>query len=109
MATVIRFARHGTKKKPFYKIVVQDHRSPRDGKFIEKVGSYDPSNNDAISLHRERFEYWVSTGAQLSDAVRKRTKGTLKQWGLGGETPAAEATAAPVAKKKTAKAPAKEA
>jgi small subunit ribosomal protein S16 len=107
MATVIRFARHGTKKKPFYKIVVQDHRSPRDGKFIEKVGSYDPSKDGAVSLQRERFEYWVSTGAQLSDAVRKRTKDTLKQWGLG--TPAAEATAAPVAKKKTAKAPAKEA
>ena len=108
MATVIRFARHGTKKRPFYKIVVQDHRSPRDGKFIEKIGSYDPINKDAIKLYRDRFEYWVSVGAQISDAVRKRTKVTLKEWGLGGAV-AAEATAAPVDKKKTAKSPAKEA
>lgn len=95
MATVIRFARHGTKKKPFYKIVVQDHRSPRDGRFIEKIGSYDPGHNDAFTVARDRLEYWLGTGAQMSDAVFKRAKTQLKEWGLAGgpaQTPPKSAT-----------------
>ena len=96
MATVIRFARHGTKKKPFYKIVVQDQRSPRDGKFIEKLGSFDPGNNDALTVSRERIAYWLGTGAQMSDAVAKRTRTQLREWGLvGGASKVAAAKAAP--------------
>lgn len=98
MATVIRFARHGTKKKPFYKIVVQDQRSPRDGKFIEKLGSFDPGNNDALSVSRERLAYWLGTGAQMSDAVYKRTRTQLREWGLVGAQTAPTAKAAPADK-----------
>lgn len=80
MATVIRFARHGTKKKPYFRMVVQDHRSPRDGRFVEHIGAYDPIKGDAsLTVKRDRLEYWLSTGAQLSDSVRTRLKPVLKQ------------------------------
>ena len=75
MATVIRFARHGTKKKPYFRMVVQDHHSPRDGKFIEHIGAFDPIKGDAsLVVKRDRLEYWLSTGAQLSDSVRNRLR-----------------------------------
>jgi small subunit ribosomal protein S16 len=80
MATVIRFARHGTKKKPYYRIVVQDSRSPRDGKFVEHIGAYDPVKGDTtFTVQRDRLEYWLSTGAQLSHAVKSRLKATKNQ------------------------------
>ena len=81
MATVIRFARHGTKKKPYFRMVVQDHRAPRDGRFLEHIGAYDPIKGSAsITVKRERLEYWLSTGAQLSDSVKNRLKSKMKEW-----------------------------
>ena len=75
MAVHIRLTRHGTKKKPFYRIIVADHRSRRDGRFIEKLGTYNPLDaSGAIQLDRARLEYWTSNGAQLSHTVDRLIK-----------------------------------
>jgi small subunit ribosomal protein S16 len=65
----IRLARAGTKKKPFYRVVVADHRKPRDGRFIEHVGTYDPKKPHGINLKLDRIEHWVARGARPSDTV----------------------------------------
>ena len=71
MATKIRLQRRGRKDYPFYQIIIADSRAPRDGKFIEKVGSYNPNTNPAtITLNFERALHWLQTGAQPSDTVR---------------------------------------
>ena len=71
MATKIRLQRHGRKGYAYYPIVVADSRAPRDGKFIERIGSYNPNTNPAtISLDFDRALYWVETGAQPTDTVR---------------------------------------
>lgn len=71
MATKIRLQRHGHKNYAFYPIVIADSRAPRDGKFIERIGSYNPNTNPAtISLDFERALYWVNNGAQPTDTVR---------------------------------------
>ncbi|MBQ8655783.1 MAG: 30S ribosomal protein S16 [Prevotella sp.] len=71
MATKIRLQRGGRKGYAFYRIVVADSRAPRDGKFIEKVGTYNPNTNPAtVDLNFERALYWVETGAQPTDTVR---------------------------------------
>lgn len=71
MATKIRLQRHGRKAYAFYKIVVADSRAPRDGKFIEKIGTYNPNTNPAtVDLNFERALYWLNTGAQPSDTAR---------------------------------------
>jgi small subunit ribosomal protein S16 len=81
MATVIRFSRHGSKKRPYYRIVVQDSRSPRDGRFIEHIGAYNPVvGASSLSVERERLEYWLSTGAQLSTSVKNAVRGKLAEW-----------------------------
>jgi small subunit ribosomal protein S16 len=75
MAVSIRLRREGAKNRPFYRIVVADKRSPRDGKFIELIGNYDPKKagtNFAIDM--DRADYWVSKGAQPSDTVRSIIK-----------------------------------
>jgi small subunit ribosomal protein S16 len=60
----------GTKKRPFYRIVVADSRSPRDGRFIEEVGTYDPRQNpSAVTLKEERIRYWLNNGAQPTGTV----------------------------------------
>ena len=62
-------------------MVVQDQRAPRDGRFVEHIGAYDPIKGDAsLVVKRDRLEYWISTGAQLSDSVRTRLKLVMKQW-----------------------------
>jgi small subunit ribosomal protein S16 len=67
----IRLRREGTKNSPYYRIVVANQRSPRDGKFIEQVGVYDPRKAGTNSqLAIERLDYWISKGAQPSDTVR---------------------------------------
>lgn len=72
MATKIRLQRHGRKHHAFYPIVVADSRAPRDGKFIERIGSYNPNTNPAtISLNFERALYWVNVGAQPTDTARR--------------------------------------
>jgi small subunit ribosomal protein S16 len=71
MATRIRLQRHGRKGRPIFHIVVADHRSKRDGSFIEKLGIYNPNTNPAsIDLNFERALHWVQTGAQPSDTAR---------------------------------------
>lgn len=71
MATKIRLQRHGRKNYAFYPIVIADSRAPRDGKFIERIGSYNPNTNPAtITLNFERALYWVNCGAQPTDTVR---------------------------------------
>lgn len=75
MATKIRFTRHGAKKKPFYWLVVADARAPRDGQFIEKLGTYNPllakDNDNRVSFNKERINYWLSTGAQPTEKAEK--------------------------------------
>lgn len=67
----IRLTRMGAKKKPFYRVIVTEKRSKRDGKFVEIVGHYDPCANPAqIKLNHERVNHWIRCGAQPSDTVR---------------------------------------
>ena len=92
MAVSIRLRREGAKNRPYYKVVVADSRSPRDGKFIEIIGRYDPKKSGHnSSLNVERAEYWMSKGAQPSDTVRSLIKKNKKQ----AETAPAQATALP--------------
>lgn len=70
MAVHIRLARHGTKKAPHYRIVVTDSRNARDGRFIENLGTFDPTSA-ALVVDRERFEYWRGRGAQPSHTVQR--------------------------------------
>src|SRR5436305_2671787 len=75
MAVSIRLRREGSKNRPYYRVVVADSRSPRDGKFVEILGTYDPKLtglNSSFSL--ERAEYWISKGARPSDTVRSLIK-----------------------------------
>ena len=75
MPVKIRLARHGAKKKPFYRIVVADIESPRDGKFLENVGTYNPLKDPAeVSLKGERIKYWIDQGATPTDTVRSLLK-----------------------------------
>ena len=67
----IRLRRVGAKKAPFYRIVVADSRSPRDGRFIEEIGTYDPmADSGKIKVDMERAKYWIANGAQPTDSVR---------------------------------------
>ena len=85
---VIRLARGGSKKSPFYQIVATDSRNSRDGRFIEKLGFYNPvarGKATSIEVDIERYDYWISQGAQISDRVSKVLKAFKK-----GETQATE-------------------
>ena len=88
MATKIRLQRHGRKGYAYYHIVVADSRAPRDGKFIERIGSYNPNTNPAtVDLNFDRALYWVQTGAQPTDTTRNllSDKGVyMKKHLLGG-------------------------
>lgn len=84
---VIRLARAGAKKRPFYYVVVADQRCPRDGRYIERIGFYNPiasGKEEPLRLSRERVAYWVSNGAQLSTRVET----LVKQWDESGATAA---------------------
>jgi small subunit ribosomal protein S16 len=99
MAVHIRLARAGTKKTPFYRIVVADQRSPRGGRFIERLGTYDPRRTE-IRLNSARAQLWISKGAQPSHTVslllkRKDIVDTVA--GPGADLGAAAAPAAPTA------------
>ncbi|MBR5489624.1 MAG: 30S ribosomal protein S16 [Firmicutes bacterium] len=72
MAVKIRLRRMGQKKAPFYRIVVADSRSPRDGKFIDEIGTYDPTRNpSAINVDEEAAKKWLANGAQPTETVSK--------------------------------------
>jgi small subunit ribosomal protein S16 len=80
MAVSIRLRREGTTNRPYYKVVVADSRSPRDGKFIEIIGTYDPKKTGHNStLKLDRIEHWISKGAQPSDTVRSLIKKNRKE------------------------------
>jgi len=99
MAVTIRLRREGARNRPYYKVVVADSRSPREGKFIEIIGTYDPKKPDHNStLKLDRAEYWIARGAQLSDTVRSLIK-------KNKDPEAAAKKAAAVAAKKAAAAP----
>ena len=75
MATKIRLARGGSKKRPFYRIVIADERSPRDGNFIEKIGNFNPmvpkDHKERVVISKERAEHWLKVGAQPTDRVQR--------------------------------------
>lgn len=85
MAIKIRLSRGGSKKRPYYHVVVADVRAPRDGRFIERIGSYNPmlpkDSEDRIKLDKERVEHWLSVGAQPTDRVHRflDAEGLLKR------------------------------
>lgn len=77
MAVRIRLARFGRKKQPYYRLVVADSRAPRDGAFIEQIGSYDPMKDPAaLQVEEDRALYWLGTGALPSDTARAILKKT---------------------------------
>ena len=79
MATVIRLKRMGSNKKPFFRIVVTEKTSPRDGRFIEELGYYDPKKKEEnVSVDSERVSYWVNHGAKPSETVRSLLKRAAK-------------------------------
>ena len=79
MSVSIRLRREGAKNRPYYKVVVADSRSPRDGKFIEELGTYQPrKKGDNYTLNLERAKYWLSKGAQPSDTVASFIKKAVK-------------------------------
>jgi small subunit ribosomal protein S16 len=75
MATKIRLARGGSKKRPFYRIVIADERAPRDGNFIEKIGNFNPmvpkDHKERVIISKERAEHWLKVGAQPTDRVQR--------------------------------------
>ncbi|MDD2603197.1 MAG: 30S ribosomal protein S16 [Desulfobacterales bacterium] len=75
MPVKIRLARHGAKKRPFYRIVVANSESPRDGRFLETVGTYNPLSDPAqVMLKAERIQHWIQQGAVPTDTVRNLLK-----------------------------------
>ena len=89
MAVKIRMKRVGTKNTPVYRIVVADGRSPRDGKFIEEIGTYQPLKKDGnYTLDLERANYWVSKGAKPSDTVSSFIKKAGKAAAAAASAPA---------------------
>ncbi|MFO8091186.1 MAG: 30S ribosomal protein S16 [Desulfatiglandaceae bacterium] len=86
MAVKIRLARMGSKKKPFYRIVAADSESPRDGKFLEILGYYDPMKEPAaVKMHEEKVNYWLEKGARFTESAGV----ILKKHGLLNAKPAA--------------------
>ena len=75
MAVKMRLTRLGAKKKPFYRVVIADARAPRDGRFIEEIGTYDPMKNPSeIKIDAEKAKKWLGNGAQPTDTVKKLLK-----------------------------------
>ncbi len=81
MAVHIRLARHGSKKRPFYRVVVTDQRNSRDGRFIEKVGTFDPNQEGGLTLDAARIDHWKGLGAQTSPTVERLLKNAIKAQG----------------------------
>src|ERR1700736_4677324 len=105
MAVAIRLRREGALNRPYFKVVVTDTRSPRDGKFIEIVGTYDPKKAGQNStLKLDRIEHWISKGAQPSDTVRSLIKKT-KNPEAAAKKAAAKAAKKPAPAPKAAPAP----
>jgi small subunit ribosomal protein S16 len=98
MAVRVRLTRVGSKKNPIWRVVVADQRSPRDGRFIETIGHYNPQTNPStIVIDEERFQHWVSRGAQPSNQVKQLVKAHAKgvAGGTGSASPTGTGTAPP--------------
>ncbi|MCI2395103.1 30S ribosomal protein S16 [Aliiroseovarius sediminis] len=124
MAMKLRLARGGSKKRPFYRVVATDSRMPRDGRFLEKLGTYNPQlpkdSEDRVKLDMERVQYWLDQGAQPSDRVsrfleaagvlEKKERANLKkgQPGKKAQERAEEKAEKAAAAKEAAEAPAEE-
>ena len=81
MALTLRLQRHGSTHRPFYHLVAADSRSPRDGRFIEKLGYYDPNQEPSvIEMKEDRVQYWYGNGAVLTDSVKKLVKAKNVRW-----------------------------
>jgi small subunit ribosomal protein S16 len=103
MAVSIRLRREGSLNRPYYKVVVADSRSPRDGKFIEIIGTYDPKKTGHNStLKLDRIDYWISKGAKPSDTVRSLIKKNRKQATAAPPQTEPRAEEAPVAEEPAA-------
>ena len=97
---VIRLARGGAKKRPFYNVVVTDSRSRRDGRFIERVGFYNPvaaAHEEGLRIAHDRVAYWLANGAKLSDTVQTLVARAPKAAPVAQPAPAAAPEAAPAA------------
>ena len=91
MAVHIRLARAGAKKHPFYRIVVTDHRAPRGGRFLERIGTFDPAKKElgsGLLVDRARLEYWTTRGATPSDTVQGLLKASAKLAAAAAAKPA---------------------
>ncbi len=85
MAVKIRLARHGAKKRPFYRIVVADSESPRDGRFLENLGTYDPKQSAAkLTVKPERVRYWMEKGATPTDTLERAARGLEQEHDADG-------------------------
>lgn len=102
--TVIRFARHGAKKRPVFRIVVQNKTAPRDGRFIEHIGNYHPTTKDgSLTVKKDRLQYWLGVGAQASTSVKTHLRTVFAEFRPAAvpSAPKPQKLAAPV-KKETA-------
>lgn len=95
MALKIRLSRGGAKKRPFYRVVVADSRMPRDGRFLERVGTYNPllpkDSEERVKINIERVKYWLSKGAKPTDRVARYLKALdLYEWKAGNNPKKAE-------------------
>ena len=98
MAVRVRLTRVGSKKNPIWRVVVADQRSPRDGRFIETIGHYNPQTEPStIVIDEERFRHWVSRGAQPSNTVKQLVKAHAKGVSGGTATGSAGVSQAPAA------------
>jgi small subunit ribosomal protein S16 len=80
MAVAIRLARQGSKKKPFYRVVASDRRAPRDGRFIEQIGYYDPRRK-IVRVDSERYQQWIENGAKATETVASLVRQVAKKGG----------------------------
>jgi small subunit ribosomal protein S16 len=98
MSVRVRLTRVGGKKNPIWRVVVSDQRSPRDGRFIETIGHYNPQTDPStIVIDEERFQHWVSRGAQPTNTVKKLVKAHSQGMAGGTSTGSAGVSQAPVA------------
>jgi small subunit ribosomal protein S16 len=96
MSVRVRLTRVGSKKNPIWRVVVADQRSPRDGRFIETIGHYNPQTEPStIRIDEERFQHWVARGAQPTGTVKQLMKGQAKGLAADPKTSAAVAAASP--------------
>ena len=98
MSVRVRLTRVGSKKNPIWRVVVSDQRSPRDGRFIETIGHYNPQTDPStIVIDEERFQHWVSRGAQPTNTVKQLVRAHAKGVAGGTSTGSAGVSKAPVA------------